>query len=90
MAVIFPIKPIITIRKLYVFFIQVSTFYQLYYNIDISLPQRNQNITTCIHTIFTISINSSCITARVEKVFAITFPVNTFKIVIKPPKILIR
>ena len=45
-----------------------------------------QNITTCIHAIFIISINTSCITARIEKVFAITFPVNTFKIVIKPQR----
>lgn len=87
MAIIFPIKPIITnTRKLVIFFIQFITFYQLYYNFCIFISQGYQNITTCIHTIFIISINSSCITARIEKVFAITFPVNTFKIVIKPQR----
>lgn len=87
MTVIFPIKPIITnTRKLVIFFIQFITSYQLYYNFSIFISQGYQNITTCIHTIFIISINSSCITARIEKVFAITFPVNTFKIVIKPQR----
>ena len=88
MAIVFPIKPIIitNTRKLVIFFIQFITSYQLYYNFYIFISQGYQNITTCIHTIFIISINSSCITARIEKVFAITFPVNTFKIVIKPQR----
>lgn len=86
-AIVKPIKTstIIYTRTFVIPLIEFASVYHLYNSVYVYNIQRHNNTSADIRAVFAIGILSSSTSTTEEKVFAITFLVNTFGIIAHSP-----